>query len=146
MPLSCYGARTGAGRNASPGAGRDGLRGDAHRFSHSRGIAGRAAAPTHRLVYADETIGGTASYAGGGYLFLRPPGGRAPTGRVPGGTPAPTPSGPDLIKNEYCPSRPSGRRREFLRSMWRSERGGARGLAGAARAPSQQKSALKNPF
>jgi len=75
VSLSCYGARTGAGRNASPGPGRDGLGGDAHRFSHSRGIAGRVAAPTHRLVYADETIGGTASYAGG-YLFLRPPGGR----------------------------------------------------------------------
>ena len=42
MPLSCYGARTGAGRNVSPGAGRDGLGGDAHRFSHSRRIAGRA--------------------------------------------------------------------------------------------------------
>ena len=27
VPLSCYGARTGAGRNASPGAGRDGLGG-----------------------------------------------------------------------------------------------------------------------
>ena len=77
VPLSCYGARTGAERDASPWAGRDGLGGDAHRFSHSRGIAGRAAAPTHRLVYANETIGGTASYAAGGYLFLRPPAGRA---------------------------------------------------------------------
>ena len=73
--LSCYGAGTSARRNDSPGAGRDGLRGDAHRFSHSRGIAARAAAPTHRLVYASETTGGTASYAGG-YFFLRPPGGR----------------------------------------------------------------------
>ena len=54
VPLSCYGARTGAERDASPWAGRDGLGGDAHRFSHSRGIAGRAAAPTHRLVYAKQ--------------------------------------------------------------------------------------------
>ena len=42
VPLSCYAAGTGAGRNASPGPGRDGLGGDAHRFSHSRGIAARA--------------------------------------------------------------------------------------------------------
>ena len=61
----------------TPRRGRagDGLRGDARRFSHSRGTAARAAAPTHRLVYADETIGGTVPYAGG-YLYLRPPGGR----------------------------------------------------------------------
>ena len=75
VPLSCYGARTGAGRNASPGAGLDGLRGDAHRFSHSRGIAAGGRRQRTDSCKPTRLSGERLLTPAGGYLFLRPPGG-----------------------------------------------------------------------
>ena len=64
VPLSCYGAhRCRADRLAGAGPRRPRGRQTPSRATRGRNRGPRAA-PTHRLVYADETTGGTASYAG----------------------------------------------------------------------------------
>ena len=96
VPLSCYGARTGAGRNASPGPGRDGLRGDARRprrLGRNRGPRGprRRRDPKgsgERLL----TPAGTSFYVRRAGVAIRA------TGRARGGTPAPTPEAPAVAR------------------------------------------------
>ena len=93
VPLSCYGAhRCRADRLAGAGPRRPRGRQTPSRATRGRNRGPRAA-PTHRLVYADETTGGTASYAGRVPLSTSAVAIRVTntTGRARGGTPAPTP-------------------------------------------------------